>query len=69
MPVLRRGLQGGVPGEHPVDVALVPGEELLHLLGVAVGGGLDELLGDVAGDVGLEQLLEQGGQALWKRME
>ena len=53
-----------MPGKDPVDIALFPREELLHLLSVSVGGGLDQLLGDVAGDVRLEQLLQEGREAL-----
>ena len=46
--------------KNAVDVALLPGHQLLDLGGVPVGGGLHQLLGEVPGHVGLEELLEQG---------
>jgi hypothetical protein len=53
-----------MPGKDPVDVAVLPVQQLVHLLVVAVSRGLDELLGHVARDVCLKELLEEGGQAL-----
>ena len=49
-------------GKDAVDVALVPRDQLLDLLRVTVGGGLDQLLRDVARHVRFEKLLEQSRQ-------
>lgn len=62
--VLAGGLEGGVPGEHPVDVAVGARHQLLQLGLVAVSGGLDELLHHVPRHVRLEQLLQQGREPL-----
>ena len=45
----------------------LPGYELLNFWRIPVGGGLDELFGDVTGHVGLEELLEEGRQPLAAR--
>ena len=67
MPVLTSGLESGVAGEDAVDVAVLPLKELLYLLAVPVGRGLDQLLRHVAGDVRLEELLQQRRQSLCRK--
>lgn len=68
--VLAGRLQGGVAGEDAVHVGADAGargiallEHLLAFLGVAVGGRLDQFLVHVAGDVRLEEFLEEGAEA------
>ena len=64
MTVLAGGLERGVAGKHPVNAAVWPGDQLLHLGLVTVGRRLDQLLHHVARHVRLEQFLEQGGESL-----
>ena len=58
MAVLRGRLERGVPGEHTVDVALVPAEQVLDLLRVSVGRRLHQLLSQISGDVSFKELFQ-----------
>ena len=52
-------MQGRVAGKDAVDVALLAVDQVLNLLRVAVGRGLDQLFRQISGHVGLKQLLQQ----------